>query len=157
MPFVGRFHRLPKPWESVGGSPLSTVSCNPGVASNLQGFPLLHTIVLARYGQVTGLVGEDACNSNLIAANQPGIAEMVESGEILRECDMTEQEHRDLWQLGRTIHEARIAHAWGPKYVNVREPWPDWHSSYLHSPIAYVDLALASAKAVCDLYEVRLA
>lgn len=54
---------------------------------------------------------------------------------------MTEQEHADLWELARTIHEARVGLAWGKPNVGKREPWPEWHRAYLHDPIAYVDLA----------------
>jgi hypothetical protein len=69
---------------------------------------------------------------------------------------MTEQEHIDLWDFARTIHEARIALAWGPSFVGRREPWPEWHRAYLHNPIAYVDLALACAKAVIDNFKIDL-
>jgi hypothetical protein len=73
-----------------------------------------------------------------------------------RETEMSEQEHADLWELGRTIHEARIALAWGKASVGRREPWPEWHRAYLHSPIAYVDLALASARAVADRFRIDI-
>lgn len=53
-------------------------------------------------------------------------------------------------ELGRVIYEARIKEAWGPSWTN-RPQWPDGAESwraYPHNPIADVDLALASARAV---------
>jgi hypothetical protein len=71
---------------------------------------------------------------------------------------MTIDEMRDLWDLAGVIHEARIKLAWGR--LTSREPWPDGTDKYLraypHSPIAYVDLALASAKAVTDNFKIDL-
>lgn len=55
-------------------------------------------------------------------------------------------------KVARAIHEARIAFAWGPSAVGVREPWPNFDDgvvrrAYPHNPISYVDLALVSARA----------
>jgi hypothetical protein len=57
------------------------------------------------------------------------------------------------YELGRVLHEARIAKAWGPAMVGLREPWLDFTDpkvlrAYPHNPIAYVDLALAQASVV---------
>jgi hypothetical protein len=66
---------------------------------------------------------------------------------------MTLKDMEDLWELGRTIHEARLKLAWGAAAAT-REPWPEFTSAYSHNPIAYVDLALASAAAVRDRFNV---
>jgi hypothetical protein len=55
--------------------------------------------------------------------------------------------------MAQVIHEARIRIAWGPRYVGLREPWPVWSTAYSHNPIAYVDLALAAADAVCKEFQ----
>lgn len=60
----------------------------------------------------------------------------------------------DLWDLARIIHEARRDLAYGKCYR--KEPWPKYDKNYTHSPIAYVDLALASAKAVLDNFKIDL-
>lgn len=66
---------------------------------------------------------------------------------------MTELEHKSLWELARVLHEARKTLAWGPKLAPIKEPFPEWHRSYLHNPITYVDLALAQAKAATDFFK----
>ena len=57
-----------------------------------------------------------------------------------------------LWPVARVIHEARRDLAWGKN--SAREPWPADDDrtlrAYPHDPIAYVDLALASAAALED-------
>lgn len=64
---------------------------------------------------------------------------------------MTLDEMRRLWPLARVLHEARRNLAWGAQTGERRESWPEWTSAYTHSPIAYVDLALAQAEAVDQL------
>jgi hypothetical protein len=70
---------------------------------------------------------------------------------------MTLKEIEELWELARVIHEARRDLAWGPVVGPKKEKWPRFHRSYTHNPIAYVDLALASAKAVTDTFKIDLA
>lgn len=58
----------------------------------------------------------------------------------------------DRYNLGKILHEARIAKAWGEPFVGVREPWPNFTDpkvlrAYPHNPSAYVDLALAQVDA----------
>lgn len=53
----------------------------------------------------------------------------------------------------RVIHEAKIALCWGPKFVGVRDPWPDFEDlkvlrGYEHAPISYVDIAVAQIRAL---------
>ncbi|MDE2104138.1 MAG: hypothetical protein KGL39_43275 [Patescibacteria group bacterium] len=63
---------------------------------------------------------------------------------------MTIERMRQLWPIAKILHEARRDMAWGlcgPR----RERWPEFSSAYTHSPIAYVDLALAQAEAVAHL------
>jgi hypothetical protein len=59
---------------------------------------------------------------------------------------MTLERMKALWPVAKAIHEARRDLAWGKN--SLREPWPEWSTAYSHNPIAYVDLALASADAV---------
>lgn len=58
-----------------------------------------------------------------------------------------------LRELGEVIYVSRIKEAWGESYIN-RPKYPltdeEWRA-YPHNPIADVDLALASAKAVLKL------
>ena len=61
---------------------------------------------------------------------------------------MTLERIEELWGLAKKLHEARIACAWGPRFVGVKEPWPEFSSAYSHEPIAFVDLALAQADVV---------
>lgn len=61
---------------------------------------------------------------------------------------MKVEQMQALWPIAKTLHEARIALAWGARLVGVREPWPAWSSAYPHNPIAFVDLALAQAEAI---------
>ena len=68
---------------------------------------------------------------------------------------MTLQEIEDLWDLAGVLHRARIELAWGKG--SRREPWPKFHRSYTHNPIAYVDLALAQAAAVVEHFKIDLA
>jgi len=63
-------------------------------------------------------------------------------------------EMEDLWDLARIIHEARRDLAYGKG--SLKEPWPKSSNTYTHSPIAYVDLSLASAKAVLDNFKIDL-
>lgn len=58
---------------------------------------------------------------------------------------MTLAEMQRLWPLARVLHEARRDLAWGRG--TPREPWPEWSTAYPHSPVAFVDLALAQAGA----------
>lgn len=63
-----------------------------------------------------------------------------------------------LLKLAKTIHEAKIALCWGKDRVGVREPWPDFDDpsvvrAYPHNPIAYVDIALAQARAVMGNFQ----
>jgi hypothetical protein len=67
---------------------------------------------------------------------------------------MTLQEIEDLWDLARIIHEARRDLAWGPNLGPKRELWPSLPKNYTHNPISYVDLALASAKAVTEHFRI---
>lgn len=58
--------------------------------------------------------------------------------------------------LARSLHEARVALAWGKHNVGKREPWPKFEDpvvlrAYPHNPIAYVDLALAQVDAIQPL------
>lgn len=59
---------------------------------------------------------------------------------------MTLTDMERLWELGCLLHETRRNLAWG--FKTDREPWPEFSTAYSHAPIAYVDLALAQAKAV---------
>lgn len=68
---------------------------------------------------------------------------------------MTLDEMRRLWPLAKLLHEARRDLAWGSSAGARREPWPEWHRAYPHSPISYVDLALAQAEAVERAYEMH--
>lgn len=57
--------------------------------------------------------------------------------------------------VAKAIHEARIGLCWGKNCVGVREPWPDFSDpvvkrAYPHSPIAYVDVSIAEAKAAIE-------
>lgn len=61
---------------------------------------------------------------------------------------MTVNEIQRLWDLARRLHEARRDLAWGSQ--TTKEPWPEFSTAYSHNPIAYVDLALAQAKAADD-------
>jgi hypothetical protein len=63
---------------------------------------------------------------------------------------MTIEDMRVLWPLARALHEARRDMAWGNTR---REPWPEFSTAYPHSPIAYVDLALAQAAAARRYFE----
>jgi hypothetical protein len=62
---------------------------------------------------------------------------------------VTTAEMQRLWPLAKLLHETRRNLAWGR---SDREPWPEWTAAYSHSPIAYVDLALAQAEAVDKRY-----
>ena len=67
---------------------------------------------------------------------------------------MTLQEIEDLWDLARVIHEARQDLAWGRGLK--RQVWPKFDKNYTHNPIAYIDLSLASAKAVVEHFRIDL-
>lgn len=55
---------------------------------------------------------------------------------------------KQLWPVAKVLHEARRDLAWGRH--TTREPWPEFSTAYSHSPIAYVDLALAQAEAISN-------
>jgi hypothetical protein len=69
---------------------------------------------------------------------------------------MTVNEMEDLWDLAGVIHRARVTLAWGQAGAT-REPWPKFSTAYSHNPIAYVDMALASAKAVVNNFKIDVA
>jgi hypothetical protein len=62
---------------------------------------------------------------------------------------MTLDEMQRLWPVAKLLHEARRDLAWGAA-GRLREPFPAFTAAYTHNPIAYVDLALAQAKALAD-------
>jgi hypothetical protein len=62
---------------------------------------------------------------------------------------------RDLWDLAGVIHRARRDLTWGPNRTD-KEPWPKWHRSYTHNPIAYADLALAAAESITNHFKIDI-
>lgn len=65
---------------------------------------------------------------------------------------MTLKEMEDLWDLAGVIHRARVELAWGKS--TRMQPRPEYDKNYTHNPVAYVELALASAEAVVNNFKI---
>lgn len=62
---------------------------------------------------------------------------------------------RNVLDLAKVIHEARISFCWGGDKLSFIDPWPNLSDpvslrSYSQYPIDYVEIAIAIAKKVLD-------